>query len=311
MSVRGEERIAEIALENFTNASDSDIQTWLLDAIKNWTKENTVTSFAPFHNFFSSTQDEIESLAQIIKALPTSKNDGQTYSISDQFRRALVDILSTKDIYLTSSDIWLSLFELASKIRLNECADSITSVVANKRFRDNHHEEDTPLFDAALRLSFDLDPTSGVLAFWQACINYINEAPHLSARLLIHLIRAKPLEWADFATDPKLSAALENYYHTQRQKNAMGYDFFFRKLSIEISELITDRVYLEGVHKLLRRNIDFLIQRDRVRALINVQHANVKVIPIKYFDRATLTSLRGRVSSTHISTFSNVIQASV
>lgn len=111
------QRIREIAVESFANASNPEIQTWLRGAILGWSTKHSVLSFSPFHNFFPSTQDEIESLSQILQALPTEKAVGLTYSIRGQFRKALINLIGVKGIFLSNQKAHDFLFDLVKELK--------------------------------------------------------------------------------------------------------------------------------------------------------------------------------------------------
>lgn len=85
-----EKKIREIARQNFNKANDSDIETWLHDAITAWFDSYEVSSFAPFQHFFPDTQNTAKSFARILQVLPNEKSSRKTYSIHSQFRNDAV-----------------------------------------------------------------------------------------------------------------------------------------------------------------------------------------------------------------------------
>ena len=263
-----EQRIKEIANQEFAQASDADIQTWLRGAITGWSTEHTVLSFSPFQNFFPSTQDEADSLSQILTALPSKKVAGKAYSIRDQFRKALASLIATRDVYLENPDIWVFVFDLAREIELSECVGAIIPILADARFRSNTKSAGIPLFDTALRMSFSFSPTTDVVAFWNASIPYIDEAPHLSSQLLVRLIETKPSLWADYALETKISIALIQYRQAQEEVNQDACENRFARLRSQISAYVSDREYLNGVEKLKYQNLAFLIDIQRVQSLV-------------------------------------------
>ena len=66
-------RIKEIACEHFSEASVSDIQTWLRESIMSFEEKGFVSSFSPFQNFFGEPYDDTDLFADIINTLPNSK----------------------------------------------------------------------------------------------------------------------------------------------------------------------------------------------------------------------------------------------
>lgn len=111
------QRIREIAIKNFADASSPEIQAWLHSAILDWSIGQSVLSFSPFHNFFPSTQDETKSLSQILQALPTEKVVGLTYSIQGQFRKALINLIGVKNIFLGNQKAHDFLFDLVKELK--------------------------------------------------------------------------------------------------------------------------------------------------------------------------------------------------
>ena len=259
-----EHRIVEIAEEEFAKATLADIQTWLLGAITSWSKEESVLSFTPFQNFFPSMRDEFESLGMILKGLPRSKSNGRTYSLNDQFRRALVNIISTKDVYLNHPDTWVLLLDLAKNIKLNESIESLKLIMSDFQFREKASKAEIPLFDSALKFSFNLDTTPDACAFWEACIPYIDKAPHLSVQLLMCLIDATPEKWAGYVSNPKLRGALTRYYYDQSATDRDACDRYFERLKNKISKL-PNEIYRDGLGKLTDpRSAGFLINLEHV-----------------------------------------------
>ena len=266
-----EKKIKEIARQNFDKANDSDIETWLHDAITAWFDGYKVSSFAPFQHFFPDTQDTAKHFARILQALPNEKSSGKAYSIHSQFRRALTAFITTKAIYLKQSNIWLFALDLARQIRLHECAGSIILILKNKDIKENIRDKDNPLFDIVLKMSFSFDPKPDVLKLWQYSIEYIDEAPHLSTQLLARLVDTDPLNscWADYALQKNMKKALLLQYESQEKENDAVHKKQFEGIQSQLSSLITDnKTYYEGVEKLIYEPLECLVNVSRVKSLI-------------------------------------------
>lgn len=262
------QRVKEIASLEFAQASDADIQTWLRGALVGWSTDKSVLAFAPFQNFFPSTHDEVERLSQILLALPNEKTAGLPYSLQDQFRRALTNLIGKKEIYLSDPEILELTFDLAKEMELTESVSAIKSLLSDKRFRQKMDSSGLPLIDASLRLSFMFGPTKDVISFWRSCIPHISEAPYLSTQLLSRLVEAFPPNWANFALDAKMRAAIIQYQKSQHLLNPASCEKWFDRLASKLSSIISDEDYLAGVQKLKYRDLDFLVDIKRVRALI-------------------------------------------
>lgn len=265
-------------------------------------------SFSPFHNFFPSTQDEIESLSQILQALPTEKAAGLTYSMQDQFRRALTNLIGAKDIFLSDPDVWELSFDLAREMELNEGIKAVLPILSDRRFRQKPNSSGVPLFDATLRLSFTFGATNDVVTFWKSCVPHIFEAPHLSTQLLSNLVKAIPPDWAEFASDTRMRAALIRYHEAQLETNPEACERRFDRLRAKISSVIADRDYLAGVQKLKYRDLAFLIDVKRVRALTEAQEEASRLEIVRPADKprrktARPKNLRKRFGHANIKAF--------
>ena len=125
-------RIREIAIEEFSHASDQDIKAWLRNACSNWETIQSIRCFHPFQNFFPGRRDEADCLAEILQAFPS----GETTDMLDLQSRFYICLCQLVETYPKESAGIAFLTEIAYRLHpdiqyddISECSDHIAVLI--------------------------------------------------------------------------------------------------------------------------------------------------------------------------------------
>jgi hypothetical protein len=295
--------IAETASKFFENP-EADVEGWLRDAVTCWANEGKAAAFAPFQNYFPSDQPDAVSLAWVGTSFPAKKTVGDSLSLKGKFRNAVVSILGYPELYLSDLRAWRMVLEVAQEMAVSESAKTLTALVNDGRFHKAGNDNGHFLFLAAFNAVGHFGVTPDVAGYWKASLAHIDKYPSLSPQLLENLARAEPEKWSEYLTDTRMIHALTKFRDEQREQTSpWKIPDIFIWLQQDISKTISDRDYFEGAARVIRSNVEFLLDFERLKRLDFIretQAAEPKRVPptapIKKIARRNLRAKAGQVN---------------
>lgn len=259
--------IAATASKFFEN-HEGDVEGWLKDAVTCWASEGKAAAFAPFQNYFPSDQPDALSLAWVGASFPANKTVGDRLSLKGKFRNAVVSILGYSELYLSDLRAWRMVLEVAQEMVVSESAKTLTALVNDDHFHKAGNDNGHFLFLAAFNAVGHFGVTPDVVGYWKASLAQIDKYPGLSPQLLENLARAEPEKWSEYLTDTRMIHALTKFRDEQRdRKSPWKTPDIFLWLQQDISEIIPDRLYFEGAARVIRSNVEFLLDIERLKRL--------------------------------------------